>query len=229
MIESFKLPVITPETLTGSIVSFNDEYGGLPLKSCTSLISGYQEGSGVPSPVNKRPLHAFSSATLTDNSNTHLFTFGTDIYSGSIDWKRGIITGIQGIADLGDFNWNYSNPSIGFVYTTTPLSDFNIKFRGDVACTRYLGVKTGTSAINDGEITVANSEANPIIFLKDSVNLINLTTTEIKEYLTGIMLAYELATPIEIPLGGVNLLTRQGVNNIFCDTGDTTLEWLKVN
>ena len=46
---------------------------------------------------------------------------------------------------------------------------------------------------------------------------------------TGSQVAYELATPIEIPLGGINLLTQQGVNNIFCDTGDTTLEWLKVN
>ena len=65
MIESFKLPVIIPETVSGSIVSFNDEYGGLPLKSCTSLISGYQEGSGTSSPSNVRPLHAWSGANLS--------------------------------------------------------------------------------------------------------------------------------------------------------------------
>ena len=40
--------------------------------------------------------------------------------------------------------------------------------------------------------------------------------------------SYPLATPIEIPLGGVNLLTQQGVNNIYADCGDTTVEYINI-
>jgi hypothetical protein len=68
MQESFKIPSATFPTLTGSIVTFNSQYAGLPLKSCVSQISGYQQGSGVPSPNNEMPLHAFSSASLGVNT-----------------------------------------------------------------------------------------------------------------------------------------------------------------
>lgn len=170
MIESFKLPNITPETLTGSIVSFNDEYGNLPLKSCTSLISGYQEGSGTASPDNVRPLHAFSSGTLTANSNTYTFTFGQSIYQGSIDWKRGVAVG----------TWGY-------------IASYN----GETL--------TGEWLCNKAPYEVGTTPP------------------------TGSQVAYELATPIEIPLGGIQLLTQQGVNNIFADCGDTEVQRLKVN
>lgn len=410
MIESFKLPTITPETLTGSIVSFNDEYGGLPLKSCTSLISGYQEGSGVPSPSNVRPLHAFSGASLgkcdnntaslwnidnsfngdvefnqliltenkdytndytdtrenlffqivsitspaqsyiyrtvtsvgklnlmfkpstvtqglrikhngvsrdlliynsttetlsanhvylvdvvfdginptvvggIDSKNLQLFdltqmfgstiadyiynletqtagagvaffkalypndyypynagtkqlvgdtlatfTFGQSIYQGSIDWKRGVVVGTHKV-----ITYDGSSDEIWHRYTLGSARDFamyNDNFLGSnvdtIPNSNYL---MGLSHFE----TWGNYDKWASISVVDKLitGIMSITDVEVwKTYLSNnpLTVGYELATPIEIPLGGIQLLTQEGQNNIYADCGDTTLEWLKVN
>ena len=375
MIESFKLPVITPETLTGSICSFNDEYGGLPLKSCTSLITGYQEGSGTPSPSNVRPLHAFSSGTLiatgknelftsldimkslnttgtwennvytesdvtftivienskimgvivngvasdditfkfnkyvtkkgtskllngtpingstdtirlayqgfgfvrnangdlnfyrtssqsdwnnwvcigikggyqvnnltfnpmirdvseTDNTfepyfNTSVtFTFGQSIYQGEIDWERGVVIGTHAL-DLydgsSDENWtDYTNYN-GFRLNISDMKSGN-----------YMnGLANWLKTISSHEYGIRFGAENTLIYCEYIIDNISEVTdlTSWKTYLSNnpLQLAYELATPIEIPLGGINLLTQEGQNNIYCDTGNTEVKRLKVN
>ena len=316
MIESFKLPTITPETVSGSIVSFNDEYGGLPLKSCTSLISGYQEGSGIASPQNKRPLHAFSSADLYFNTinqwdeqweeggisnttgenipnsstirsvnyitvnpdtayyfksserlglrfygvnrnyldstvvnNTALrvpancttqygndisinypatdtsyhafsgavFTFGQSIFQGYIDWKRGVVraTHLYTVYNGSEAGWSYSD---GVARIVKPIG----------AVTDSLDSYSNLASATSGGISTNRFRFGSTNLL---IDLGIATLEDFKTYLSSnnFQLAYELATPIEIPLGGINLLTQEGVNNIFCNTGDTTLEWLKVN
>ena len=225
MIESFKLPNITPETVSGSICSFNDEYGNLPLKSCTSLISGYQEGSGTPSPTNIRPLHAFSSGTLTANSNIYTFTFGQNIYQGEIDWERGVVVGNKLLYDIGSQNWYKSTSGANsFFYrnfTSSPNSNFVseiYQFYGVISSTEF-----GNNAPNYN--LGVNSTGSQMYIRNDTYT----DPSDFKTAMNGVMLAYELATPIEIPLGGINLLTQQGVNNIFCDTGDTEVNRLKVN
>ena len=337
MIESFKLPVITPETVSGSIVSFDDEYGGLPLKSCVSQISGYQEGSGTPSPDNVRPLHAFSSAdlyfntinqwdeqwelgdynsttglpipsnntirtknpircmpnttyykyigdgkanciyyydangdfisrdvngnsgsrTITTPANCHymkfstyntygttylnnmsinypatdtsyhafsgaVFTFGQSIYQGSIDWKRGVVVGTWGyFTDNGIIPWTKEGDYNNY-YTYNVVS--NAKIQSLVYC--------NIQRSDEPPRYTGNSNAWISSSGRFNITLPEITSREAFLTLisnTPIQVAYELATPIEIPLGGIQLLTQEGQNNIFCDTGDTTLEWLKVN
>lgn len=214
-------PSVSIDSVSGSIVSFNDEYGGLPLKSCVSQISGYQEGSGTPSPDNVRPLHAFSSGTLTANGNTYTFTFGQSIYQGSIDWKRGVAVGTHGIYILsGNETWSFvgSGTNIrAFIANVVP----NKKYSANGICNCF---KYG-NAENVGEFDLAAD------YLRFNVYGIATTSTEFNTWITNhspITVAYELATPITIPLGGINLLTQEGVNNIFCDTGDTTLEYIKI-
>ena len=307
MIESFKLPVITPETLTGSIVSFNDEYGGLSLKSCSSLISGYQEGSGIPSPSNVRPLHAFSSANIGNVSN----------YAS---WFRGIYQGIYGFVDLGSLEWTLTERYFRADLPITPKTvndretpnaitdsqyqpiDFYSLYNNYDSYDDVFSITNGTAGSN--KFYLRDTSYNDPIAFKTAMSgvylIYELATpstptitpeqfatlcqafgitgntytftfgqsiyqgsidwkrgvavgtwgyiasyngeTLTGEWLcnkapyevgttppTGSQVAYELATPIEIPLGGINLLTQEGQNNIFCDTGDTTLEWLKVN
>lgn len=54
---------ITEKTATGEIATFTTVIGGLPLKSCVVGIQGYQEGTGDPTPVNKRPIITFTGAS----------------------------------------------------------------------------------------------------------------------------------------------------------------------
>lgn len=212
-------PSVSIDTVTGSICTFTDNIGGLPLKSCTSLISGYQEGSGTPSPSNVRPLHAFSSATLTDNGNTYTFTFGQDIYQGYIDWKRGVVIALCGyFTDNGSRNWIKEGDNN---YYTQDVID-NVKSTSLVECNMQISVAGGfTGGANawmsfSGRFNITIPE---ITQLTDFINLIQTTPIQV---------AYELATPIEIPLGGINLLTQEGQNNIFADCGDTTVEYINI-
>ena len=218
-------PSVSIDTVTGSICTFTDNIGGLPLKSCTSLISGYQEGSGTPSPDNVRPLHAFSSGTLTANSNTYTFTFGQSIYQGSIDWLRGVVVGTwSGKVDMGLLNWGYNSNFHAFYIS---LPNMYIPTTGQE---RMQGIANEVYSISTVDAISSMDDKsclryNGYLWIKDSDYT---DRDDFKNSLIGKYVVYELATPIEIPLGGINLLTQQGVNNIFCDTGDTTVEYINI-
>ena len=223
MIESFKLPTITPETISDSVCNFTDEYGGLPLKSCSSLISGYQEGQGVPSPSNPRNLVPFSSATLTANSDTYTFSFGREIYRGEIDWQLGVVKGYEIISVFdgsADENWlisgtgNFYNYSLGSGYLVADT----------VTCNRLESIHRQPDADHLGIY-------NNTRYIQVRPSADELDVTAFKTWLSNnnLQVAYELSTPITIPLGGIQLLTQQGNNSFFADCGNSTVEWLKVN
>ena len=332
-------PSVSIDTVTGSICTFTDNIGGLPLKSCTSLISGYQEGSGTPSPDNVRPLHAFSSADLYFNTinqwdeqweeggisnttgenipnsttirsvnyvtvnpdtayyfksserlglrfygvnrnyldstvvnNTALrvpancyyirfivlnttqygndisinypatdtsyhafsgavFTFGQSIYQGYIDWKRGVVVGTHLLKDMGSLSWSIND-------TFTTLCDFRssslqgiIKngtdsVASDINTEIFETVSRNKQIADDIIDSIAVSNTGRLIVYGDINRYPDITT--FRSAMNGVYLAYELATPIEIPLGGINLLTQEGQNNIFADCGDTTVEYINI-
>ena len=54
------------------------------------------------------------------------------------------------------------------------------------------------------------------------------TVEDLKTSLTGAYIVYELATPIEIQLQPCPIDTLEGVNNIWADTGDTTLSYITI-
>ena len=222
MYPCLSLPSLSFHTLTGSIVTFNSHYAGLPLKSCTSLISGYQEGTGTPSPTNVRNIVSFTSGVLTANSDTYTFTFGQNIYSGSIDWLRGVVIGNFVKAKLSDFSWS-KHPTYKSFYC-----DVTNKERGGdelfVSNLNYLTGSWSTSSIMNQPInSIGMSNNNTYLY----VNVGDISDTDfINNYGDG-QIAYELETPIEIPLGGINFSTAQGTNTISADTGDTTLQYIK--
>ena len=220
MIKSCKKPPVYFESTTGS---FYSQYAGLPLKSCVSQIQGYQEGSGTPSPSNIRNLVSFNSATLTENGNTHLFAFGTDIYSGSIDWKKGIVIGTYKIVDLGDLEWKYTSVTTRFY--TDDITDISLDANfTDMLCSNYDVISSSISFSNMPDKSIKRGQSSTQISIRD----LDYTDTDIfKNAISGVQLAYELATPIEIPLGGIQLLTQQGLNSYSADCGNTAVEYLK--
>lgn len=328
-------PSVSIDTVTGSICSFKDEYGGLPLKSCTSLITGYQEGSGVPSPSNVRPLHAWSGASLgkCDNNTTSLWTIDNS-FNGDVEFNQ--LLPSRTVEDTNTTtSWknkgyalvNVLNPThkyfISLVLSKTGNGIVRLRYpiisilsegtnsvivRGDVA-----GISYQSQAVENDSVSYSITNENVIDLtqmfgstIADYIYSLETSTlgsgvaffkalypngyypynagtkqlvgdtlatftfgqsiyqgsidwkrgvavgtwgyiasyngeTLTGEWLcnkapyevgttppTGSQVAYELATPIEIPLGGINLLTQEGVNNIFCDTGNTTVEYIKI-
>ena len=298
-------PSVSIDTVTGSICTFTDNIGGLPLKSCTSLITGYQEGSGTPSPSNVRPLHAWSGANICNVSN-----YGS--------WFRGIYQGIYGFVDLGSLNWNYqatyhymyarlndgkyTNSSVGLnglcsLYEVDATNSYlSLPDKCMIVGSDFVTINVCSVVVNDSSYTDANAfkaAMNGVYLIYELATPTTPTITPEQfetlcqafgitgntytfsfgqsiyhgsidwlrgvvvgtwgyiasyngetisgEWLcdravydagttppTGSQVAYELATPIEIPLGGINLLTQKGQNNIFADCGDTTVEYINI-
>lgn len=224
MIKTCKKPPVYFESTTGS---FYSQYAGLPLKSCVSQIQGYQEGEGVPSPTNIRPLHAYSSADLVANGTTYTFSFGQNIYQGYIDWKRGVVVGTHKKLVLTSSNsWQKSNTYQGAFFMYWGYFDDIGKSFVPFLCDRAKSVMSTSDYVygtcfSDAACGIRIMPENSTI--QDWFNYLDAQVSAG----TPVTIAYELATPIEIPLGGIQLLTQQGVNNIFADCGDTTLEYLK--
>lgn len=329
-----KVPVLQEKSASGAIASF-DTILTKPLEECTSLITGYQEGTGTPSPDNVRPLHAFSSASIhacgvnvwngdytpntwigdtsigeavphtgtsvsdyipikpatsyykfdngssrtsyydkdkncigggipsgagiittpanayyirftitdeklsgfglnypsTDTSyhaytgNIYTFTFGQSIYQGSIDWLRGVVVGTHAkkvITDITNWEWfgGYKqaydvNFMVDYPAGSSDVSRLKAENLKPVQpAERIDNINNFIMLVNNGRgiaISVPNGED------------IASTAAWIAEH--PVTFVYELATPIEIPLGGINLLTQERQNNIFCDTGDIDLTY----
>ena len=82
-------PVI--KRVTGNPIEFTDG-ADAPLVKCVTQITGYQEGTGTPSPENVRPIHAYTentisvgaSANLLDENASDVQQFKTILSDGSI-------------------------------------------------------------------------------------------------------------------------------------------------
>ena len=63
----------------------------------------------------------------------------------------------------------------------------------------------------------------PNVVIKDTAYT---DATQFKNSLSGVNLVYELATPTEIQLDSITLQALLNENNIWCDTGDTSVKYI---
>ena len=214
MIKSCKKPPVYFESTTGS---FYSQYADLPLKSCVSQISGYQEGSGTPNPTdNIRPLHAFSSADLVANGTTYTFSFGQNIYSGYIDWLRGVVVGTHAIET---FNLDDNTGGVDTLgsYKRRAYKLSNECVTNDTQVCSVAPYLNSYSAQSLHFYCLSTATYNRMyLILPDTITELN-----------GIQVAYPLATPVTIPLGGIEINTILGLNSLSSSVGTISAEYLK--
>ena len=226
-----KKPNLTYPEQTGSIVTFNSQYAGLPLKSCKVNIPVTQEGTGDPSPDNVRNFVGISSLDFTANSVVRTFQFGQTIYAGELDVLTGIFKATHGVVDLGARTWYRNDDGYFFCegipiiktgyanHTPAPMMCENLK-----TVAFYISSKGGYFEGQDKAIAYGYNSGDRIcVHNTDYTNVSDFTNS-----MNGIKLVYELATPEVINLGGMNIETLQGENNLFASTGDTTVEYIKI-
>ena len=238
MFESFLKPPLTFPTLTGSIVTFNSQYAGLPLKSHSVEVVATQSGSGTPSPSNPRPITGYSAINIShsdaDTSNPTVYTIqiGSTVYGGEYDARTGVLT----VTHI------YIKPT-----STATISSFS-----HTANNTWIFVIQGFSAVTKGDAisninivdTYGNTTGNgfckattnlPVFSLNDADNNLNASSSaaDIRTAFANFVntyspeAVYELATPQTIQLPPCPIDT-QIVNNIWADTGDTTLQYIKL-
>jgi hypothetical protein len=94
LVQSNKKPSVSYPEQTGSIVTFNSQYAGLPLKSHKIALTATQSGSGTPSPDNVRNIVGVSSVNIGQTSGYGEYfqgllngTYAYREFDGSENWK----------------------------------------------------------------------------------------------------------------------------------------------
>ena len=239
MQESFKIPSATFPTLTGSIVTFNSQYAGLPLKSHKIALTATQSGSGTPSPDNVRPITGYSAINIShsdpDTSNPTVYTIqiGSTVYGSEYDARTGVLTvthGFETYDGSADETWDSFN------------IDLRMGVRGRTTANKSY-VDSNISNIFDNSISnvtyadEANSYtwrsspyvSNLVFFyvpLSENITSVEQWRTWLSNHPTTI--CYKLATPQTIQLPPCPIDVLEGQNNIWADTGETTLSYISI-
>ena len=223
--------VITTQTASGPIATFetNIETAFVSLKSD---INPVQSGTGTPSPQNVRPISGFSALNviLADGDmqtvDTKTVNFGQTVYGGEVDVTNGKVNVTHGIVDLGSLSWTKDTTTLSVTVFRANIGDRK-GGSTDLICTNYeaLSGDRGLLVNNNNTIATWNKQASQNVAIRDD-NLSSGDATAFKTAMSGVMLCYELATPIEITTTPENLTAISGENNVYGDTnGDTEVEY----
>ena len=228
MDEVYKLPKIAFPEVTGSTVSFYSEYAGLPLKKCEVAINAWQEGSGDPSPENVRPIHGFSEVNVTANEVVHTIQLGQEVYGAEVDVVNGVAHCTWGEVDLGDIYFNRTSGANGYYQQyggeLPNFKKISAYYRPiPIKCELFKTLTTNSYPQEDLGLCVTINSAQLKIRYDAITNI-----EDFKQAVSGHKLIYELAEPFTVQLTPAQIETIQGNNTIFADTGDTTVQYIRV-
>lgn len=147
------------------------------------------------------------------------------VYGGQLDVTTGVLTVNMATVDLGTLTWGSWLETGTYIFHA--VVDGNKQTRAStLICSQY---KPNYSVsiwgdLVDCEITGANG--NPRVYIRDQRFTDNVAFTTA---MSGVQLVYELATPITYQLTPTEITMLLGDNNVWSDTGDSTLKyWAEV-
>ena len=225
LVQSNKKPSVSFPSQTGSIVTFNSQYAGLPLKSHKIALTATQSGSGTPSPSNPRPITGYSAINIShsdaDTSTPTVYTIqiGSTVYGGEYDARTGLLTVTHGFKLFdGTENWELNGPAGVYILLSTFTNNLDVNYCPETNI--YQGTSRGQAPTTD--YTANWNRQGTALQIRDSRGM---TPTDFKQLLsqTNLQLKFVLATPTTIQLPPCPIDTLQGVNNIWADTGETTI------
>ena len=167
-----------------------------------------------------------TSATTYEpyNGNTTLINLGGTYYGGNFTQDKDghrQFEATQNMVDLASLTkrgWEYSTQFNCFYHYLTPSSgvENQAKDKFNALCSNYRFVGRYASLVENSCSYIYNTA----IAIRDS------SFADLEAFRDGINgeLVYELATPIVIDLpDGEPITALNGVNNVFCDSGDTSV------
>lgn len=224
-------------TASGSVVTFNAESAGLPIKDMTVSIVPVQSGSGTPTPTNIRLIPGFDVAhvyvgptqVVADATAyaVQLKAVAGTVYRGTIYPIKGELIVDMAEIDLGDITW--TTQTIGSV--SGFVGDFGTdNIRGDNAadnsylCTCYRFINDTRTVLESANyaFTPQNKSNSYKLALRDDRYS---TAAALKAGITGQKLVYQLKNPVVYQLSPVEIETLLGQNTIWADTGDVSVTY----
>lgn len=181
------------------------------------------------------PIEGWNAITLDANGNTEVINLGGTYYGGHYtqdkDGHRQFEVTHE-IADLATYTKTINKVGSGdntyFRFNVSPYP----KEDGVVVCDKFKQVVINTSTNEVGISIVKPSTINHSVITFRPENPSDYSTTTILDYiqsLGSLVVVYELAEPYIIDLpDGEPIITIVGTNNIYADTGDTSLQFRKI-
>ena len=172
------------------------------------------------SAIDNIQLELGSTATAYEpyTSTTHTTTYPSAIYRGSEDVVNGTEAHDMVVVDLGDYDWTIQSIDGNTCFRTT-LD--NKSFTSNAICSQY---SFSNRCEEDGTFSTVIGSANHL-FVRDSRYS---TTARFKTGVTGVKLAYQLATPTTSSVTPTNLPVKSlnGYNHIESSTGEMEVEYI---
>lgn len=178
----------------------------------------YQNDISINNPSTDTAYHAYTGTTVT-------IALGQTVYGGELDVTSGVLTITHGIYSYdGTESFNLvGEGTTGRRFTNAfshdQKSDVGI-FSHGILANRNIGVWGEFRVLASGYLAVLDNTSN---FATVSDLQIYLAT----QYANGtpFQACYELAHPVTVQLTPTEIETLLGTNNIWSDTGDTTVRY----
>lgn len=183
-------------------------------------------GKGEKITVNNPQLEAGSTATsyeaYNSNTTTHSISWQTEagtVYGGKLNVTTGELTVDRTLVDMGDLYWSYDSGASLFTASIQ-------------------GIKSGT--YTDTNLISSIYPVKPMSYSQfdygmrynsaTSIGVKNPDYTSASDFKTamdGVQLVYELATPTTITLTPTQVSSLLGNNNIWADSGDVDVVYIR--
>ena len=240
LVQSNKKPSVSFLEQTGSIVTFNSQYAGLPLKSC---VVNFNDQTGIDSlDFSATGKNLLISSTVRHDayiSNTTGEEIAYNYWSatGFLPMKTGVRYRLLRLID-----GNYSITAGNSIYWACYDSEYNYLSGGigdgimsNYNNVAYMRISSYTNLLFYKAIIVANENKDYFVTESDYIDgngkIFNFGKTIQNgslNVLTGELTNNDTTPPEVINLGGMNISALQGENNIWADTGETTLQYIKL-
>ena len=212
--------ILPDDTSSGSVANFTTSLE-LPIKSLEVDVNAVQE-SGTPTPSSPKAISGWNAITLDVNGNTEVINLGGTYYGGHFTQDKAghrQFKVTHKYALLNDETLWVSTTGTVTAYYNYAIDDrktFSTSTEG-VICSAY---RIGTS---NGYARWVSSTSS-----RFGINDNTVTFDDIKTLARNgdIAIVYEIAVPIIIDLpDGEPIITLNGTNNIYADTGDCAVEY----
>lgn len=169
------------------------------------------------------PITGWTGANLNLNGTTIPITFpdaaGT-VYGGTLDVTNGVLTVTWVCLNASNLSWTQAGNTPSRFSTILSASDYTSEVKTNLKCSKLKTVTSFPSA--SATAIFMNTKAQLVCNVK------GFTTKAEWDALiaSDCQIAYELATPQEITLTPQQITLLQGENNLWSDTGNTTLTYM---
>jgi len=176
----------------------------------------YNNNCSINYPSTDTSYHAFVGQSVT-------IQIGSTIYGGNYDAVSGVLSVTWVKCQFGDLTW-YKTSNFFRAEANLPLiNGTNSKSNGYALANPYASQEDNIYLI------FVQGGANQLSVLVRDLRYSDANTFKSAMENQDIYAIYELATPQTIQLVPCRVETQGGVNNVFADTGDTTLQYIKLD